>query len=349
MKKIKNILKAAKAFWDKGGEQSKAKKAEKKHNKSKLPPQYKWHKLGRILFWVLFIAMFLFFILAFFGNSGESDNKKVEAPKQNRATMQQSVEFAQEFADKYLTIKGDSKALEKRSDDLKKYMVDDLESSGGLEIDEQSGNETKVKSLDLKNVEESGNDKAQITFKANIEQTTYKTETVEKEVKDGKKKKKVKEEVDKPHTKETTKYIVIPVYYQNSTYAVYQYPHFTKVDEQAKVKYQKPEYNYAYQDKKGVERFLDTFFETYASQKEDKINYMLVNDKVKVSTLEGGMSYKSISNINAGKASESAKDIKVQARVKFEDEIGTTYTTDYNITLVKDDGKYLIKKFNAEK
>lgn len=29
MKKIKNILKAAKAFWDKGGEQSKAKKAEK--------------------------------------------------------------------------------------------------------------------------------------------------------------------------------------------------------------------------------------------------------------------------------------------------------------------------------
>ncbi|MCO4353539.1 conjugal transfer protein [Staphylococcus agnetis] len=349
MKKIKNILKVAKAFWDKGGEQSKAKKAEKKLNKSKLPPQYRWHKLGRILFWTLFVLMFLFFTLAFFGNNGESDKKNIEAPKQNRATMQQSVEFAQEFADKYLTIKGDSKALEKRSEDLKKYMVDGLESSGGLEIDEQSGNETKVKSLDLKNVEESGEDKAQITFKANIEQTTYKTETVEKEVKDGNKKKKVKEKVDKPQTKEATKYIVIPVYYENSAYAVYQYPHFTKVDEQAKVKYQKPEYKYAYQDKKGVERFLDTFFETYASQKEDKINYMLVNDKVKVSTLEGGMSYKSISNINAGKVSESAEDIKVQARVKFEDEVGITYTTDYDITLVKEDEKYLIKEFNAEK
>lgn len=351
-KALKNILKTIKYKWDQNGVEKKAEKARKKQKASEMPPQYKYRKAGIIAFWSAFgfmLLMCLLMLVALIGGGDKQNQQKVKAEPQNHATMQPAVEFSKEFAEKYLTYKSEQDR-EERTATLSPYFIKEMEDGSGIELPNDKEVESSVKSVDLKGIEESGKDRSYITLKVNVKQTEYKTEQKEKEVKDGKKKKKVKKDVKVPKHSETSKYLTVPVIYKNGSYAVYEYPQFTKVNEKDAVSYKADDSNLvpATGQKTDVKKFLNTFFEVYANESKDKIAYMLDN-KVNVNTMEGNLKFVEIGDINIFNEKDDSNNLVAVTDVKFKDDLGTVYTSRYHIELTKKDDKYIVTQFGESK
>ncbi|WP_305752607.1 conjugal transfer protein [Mammaliicoccus sciuri] len=349
MKILKNSFKAIKYYWNKGAVDKKAKKDEKKAKIRSMPPQYHYYRIGKFLFWgfQVILLLLLFIIISNISKGGEEDSeKKVELPPPNQATMQPAVEFGKEFTSKYLTFSSKEDNGD-RSKKLKPYLVKELSDTTGISIDEGKDIETSVKSVDLKKVEEAGKNKGLLTFKAKVEQTEYVTKTVDKKVKDGKKTKTVKEEVREPKKKEVTRFITIPTLYKDGKYAVYELPKFTNVDENESVSYSENNKLQSTSENKGkVKDFLNTFFEVYASESKDKIEYMLDNN-VDVKTLNGNLKFSRIVDLETFK-SNAGNETVVKTNVEFKDDIGVTYTSTYHINLKAKDNRFIVTKFEEQ-
>ncbi|WP_204190920.1 conjugal transfer protein [Mammaliicoccus sciuri] len=349
MKILKNSFKAIKYYWNKGAVDKKQKDEEKKAKSRNMPPQYRYYRIGKIAFWgfQVFLLLLLFIVISSIREGGEGDSEqKVELPPPNQATMQPAVEFGKEFVSKYLTFSSKDDSSD-RSEALKPYLIKELNDTTGVSVDEGKELESAVKSVDLKKVEESGKNKGLLTYKAKVEQTEYVTKTVDKKVKDGKKTKTVKEEVREPKKKEVTRFITIPTLYKNGKYAVYELPKFTNVDEDETVSYSGNNKLQSTNDnKEKVKDFLNTFFEVYASESTDKIEYMLDND-VDVTTLNGNLKFSRISDLETFK-SKDGKETVVKTNVEFKDEIGVTYVSTYHINLKAKDNRFIISKFEEQ-
>lgn len=344
MKILKNGLKTLYYKWQANGKERKEEKARKKEKTNQMPPQYKYRKAGIITFWCLFGFILLMSLLMFFaliGGGGKEKQQQVQEKPQNQATMQPAVEFSKEFAQKYLTFKS-SESNTDRNKRLRPYFVKEMHDGAGIEIDDTKDTESKVESLDLKGVEEAGNNKSYITIRANLKQTEY--------IKEEKKKGKKKEEVKTPKDKQVTKYLTIPVIYKDGSYAVYEYPKFTKVNENDVVSYKESNSNLTVNNsaEPDVKKFLNTFFEVYANESKDKVAYMLDNG-VNVNTLDGDLKFSKIENLDLYNKKGDTNDLTAIVDVKFNDDIGTTYTTRYHINLKKQDDKYVITKFGENK
>lgn len=352
VKAIKNILKTIKYKWVQTGEERKADKARKKQKSNEMPPQYKYRKAGIIAFWSAFgfmLLMCLLMLFAIIGGGGKNNQQKVKAEPQNHATMQPAVEFSKEFAEKYLSYKS-KEDREKRTARLSPYFIKEMEDGSGVEFPNDKEIESSVENVDLKGIEESGKDRSYITLKVDLKQTEYKTEKKEKEVKDGKKKKKVKEDVKVPKEHKVSKYLTIPVIYKNGSYAVYEYPQFTKVEENKAVSYKNNNDNLVPTTgkKNEVKEFLNTFFDVYANESKDKIAYML-SDGVNVNTMEGNLQFVEIEDVEIFNEKDDSNKLTTVVDVKFKDDVGTIYTSRYHIELAKKDGKYVVTQFGESK
>ncbi|HDB3129663.1 TPA: conjugal transfer protein [Staphylococcus aureus] len=344
MKILKNGLKTLYYKWQANGKEMKEQKARKKEKSSQMPPQYKYRKAGIITFWSLFGFILLMSLLMFFviiGGGGKGNQQKVQEKPQNQATMQPAVEFSKEFAQKYLTYKS-SESNTDRNERLRPYFVKEMNDGAGIEIDDTKDTESKVESLDLKGIEDAGDNKGYITLRTNLKQTEY--------IKEEKKKGKKKEEVKTPKDKQVTKYLTVPVIYKDGSYAVYEYPKFTKVNENDVVsyKYRNSDLTVNNNAETDVKKFLNTFFEVYASESKDKVAYML-GKGVHVNTLEGDLKFNKIENLDLYNTKGDTNDLTAIVDVKFNDDIGTIYTTRYHIKLKEQDDKYLITKFGENK
>lgn len=349
MKILKNSLKAIKYYWDKGAVDKKQKEEKKAKNDNKMPPQYRYYRIGKYAFWTfqIILLLLLFVSISKFSKGGEDNSEqKVELPPPNQATMQPAVEFGKEFTSKYLTFSSKDDNGD-RSKTLAPYLIKELSDTTGINIDEGKDIESSVKNVDLKKVEESGKNKGLLTYKATVEQTEFVTKTVDKKVKDGKKTKTVKEEVREPKKKDVIRYITIPTLYKNGKYAVYELPKFTNVDENEAVSYSEDnKLQSTSENKTKIQEFLNTFFEVYASESKDKIEYMLDNN-IDVATLKGNLKFSKITDLETYK-SKSGDETVVKTNVEFKDDIGVTYISTYHINLKAKDNRYIVTKFEEQ-
>lgn len=342
-------MRAIKHSWDRQGEKQKEKKLQREKNIN-MPKVYYYRKAGMIVFWGGFLLALLTSLLLLFTLLGGGDKKKekVDLPAPNQSTMQPAIEYAKEFVQEYYTY--DSKEdEEKRAKVIKPYFVKELREETGIELDPNKDIVSKVKQVDLKKVEEAGKNKGYITFKVETEITNTVEKEVEEKKKVGKKTKTVKTFKKEPKTTDSTRYITVPVINDNGKYAVYEFPKFTHITERSNVSYKGTKKAYAFGEEDGdIKSFLETFFETYASDSNDKIKFML--DKgVKVETLKDSMKYKEIYEMDVYKDNPESSVRKVVVDVKFKDDVDVNYISRYHIDLVKRDGRYIVKNFDENK
>ncbi len=331
MKKIKGILK---------NNQLKSKKP----NKEKIPrpKKYTARKAGAILFWVCFSFMFLVVLTTLFSSgSSENDNKENDQIiKINPSTKPEAIQFARDFIAEYFTWESEHEGLADREKRLSEYLANGLDEQGGL-IAEGLESDAIFKGATIKKVDEKEGNTAHITFLVSFDML--------KNMEDGKKNKQEAETI--------SKYFVVPVAFHGESYGIYELPYFSYVDEKTTIAVNPNTFKTGMKmlsDTKTAENiraFLDTFFDSYAEDTEDKLSYML-EDKVNKTGLNGSMKFVEIkdSEVFEGKKENEFSAI---AEVVFEEpDFNTKFKSNYELTLKEKDGRYIVTKIrnkNTEK
>lgn len=338
---ITSFYQAIKNIWEREG-----KKAElKKGPKSKKPSGYRARQFGRVAFWVAFVFMFFVVVVNVFG-SGNAEGKKNEVtiPEANPATSQAAVEYARDFAQNYFTWQKGEQGKKERRDRLVKYLADGLDQDAGLEVGKLEW-DSSFQNADLKRIDENGSNRAYITLLVNTKMKKVTQKEVETTVGEGDAQTVVTENVQDVAEKPVSKYLVIPVAYHDGTYGIYELPRFTNMKEETNLKISKAVGLKGYEgNTEKVKEFLETFFGSYADDNSTKISYMLT-EGTRVDGLEGMMRFEGLTDT---KINRNDKDeLVVFTKVKFVDpETNVIFNTDYQLTIVEKDGKYLVKGFN---
>lgn len=328
-----------KNLWDREGEKAR----QKKGNKIKKPRGYRARSFGRLTFWVLFTFMFLVVVATLMQPSAAESEKEPIIQKDNKATSQEAVQYAQNFTKEYFTWqKGDNDDwISKRASRLSNYLAKGLDENAGLStnIDWSS----QLNSSELAKVEDKGDNKAYVTLKVSADFVKkWKEEEVTK--KDDKEEKK---QVDKEEKKPFVKYFVVPVAYQNGTYGVYELPKYTNIQDKTKVSVQQNNNLDEYKgNQQAVIGFMNTFFTSYSQDTKDKLNYMLA-DNSKVEGLEGQMDFVKLKDSQIKQDSKGT--IKAFTTVVLEDpETKVQFNSDYSLLITKEQDRYLVKELNAQ-
>ncbi|MCY7576696.1 MULTISPECIES: conjugal transfer protein [Bacillus] len=304
-------------------------------------------QLGAIAFWFLFIGMIAMFMmfLAVNGSSKKGSASQIEAVE-NPATKPEAVQFAENFARQYFTWSKEDEDAGKRAERLKPFLVKGLDQQAGLDLDSASYS-ARFNSAEVYRVEEVSKDKAAITLKVNSTVTKKWEEEVTKTVKDGKKKKKVKEKQTKTDEKGLSKYFVVPVYYKNHQYAVYELPRYEQIDQTGQIQDTNKEKLQSIGDsktQKEINEFLSTFFSSYATDPMNKLSYVLEDKDVK-NGLNGSMNFVKVASADV--FSNKGKGFRVKTKVIFEEpETKTQFTNDYDLLLEKRGSRYVVTKIN---
>lgn len=332
------VLTILKNIWRREGQKAK----ERKKTHTKKPPGYRSRALGRAVFWVMFIFMFIVVIANIFsGEKVESKSQDVKI-KENKAATQEAVQYAKNFTAQYFTWqKGeDDTWIEDRQNRLRPFIARGIDENVGLDVSKMEW-DSKVDKMNLVEIEKKDNNKAFITlYVSSI--FTKKTKVQEVIKKDGKEEKK---EVEKEETKPFVQYFVVPIAYQNKTYGVYQLPHYTNVKEQTSVKLDQREGLREYTgNRRKVEDFLNTFFTTYAQDDSNKLSFMLQGN-TQVEALNGKMKFVAVEGTDIKKDKDG--NIQTFSTVKLQDEkTGAIVNSNYSLVVTNKQGRFLVKKIN---
>lgn len=332
------IFTIIKNIWQREGEKAK----ERKKGKQRKPPGYRARSTGRIFFWVAFGFMFIVVVTNVLSPPSEAVSKEPIQAKQNEATNQAAVQFAENFAYQYFTwTKGDNDDwIEERQTRLQPFLAKGLDENGGLNTSQMEWNSTITKAS-LAKIEDKGDNKALITLfvKADFTKKTKSEEVVKK---DGKEEKK---EVEKDETKPFQQYFVVPVAYENGTYGVYQLPKYTNLPQQTKVELEQREGLTEYNGNRGkVESFIYTFFKSYTQDSSSELSYMLANG-TRIQGLDGKMEFVSLKNLDIKE--DSKGNIQTFASIELKDkETGTVFASDYSVLIQEKDGRLFVKEIN---
>lgn len=325
-------------MWQREGEKAK----ERKRSKRRKPPGYQARNMGKIVFWVAFGFMFVVVMVNVLSPPSEAVSQEPIQAKQNEATNQAAVQYAENFAYQYFTwSKGDNDDwIEERQTRLQPFLAKGLDENGGLNPSQTEWSSTITKA-NLAKIEDKGDNKALITLfvKADFTKKTKTQEIVKKDDKEEKK------EVEKDETKPFQQYFVVPVAYENGTYGVYQLPKYTNLPEQTKVKLEQREGLSEYNGNRSkVESFINTFFKTYSQDSTSELSYMLSND-TRIQGLDGKMEFVSLKNLDIKE--DNKGNIQTFASIELKDkETGTVFTTDYSVLIEEKDGRLLVKEIN---
>ncbi|KML06678.1 hypothetical protein VL05_00150 [Bacillus stratosphericus] len=318
-------------------------KAEKAHR----PPGILARKFGVIAFWFVFVSMIVMFMMILTVNgSSKKSSASIAAVEQNQATKPEAVQFAENFARQYFTWSKEGEDAGKRAERLKPFLVKGLDQQAGLDLDSASYS-SRFNSAEVYRVEEVSKDKATITLKVNSTVTKKWEEEVTKTVKDGKKKKKVKEKQTKTDEKGLSKYFVVPVYYKNHQYAVYELPRYEQIDQAGQIQDTNKEKLQSVGDsktQKEINEFLSTFFSSYATDPMNKLSYVLEDKDVK-NGLNGSMNFVKVASADV--FSNKGNGFRVKAKAIFEEPATKTqFTNDYDLVLEKRGSRYVVTKIN---
>lgn len=320
IQKIKGIV----SYFKRISEIEKEKKERiKKAKRSSVKPKgFFARKFGVITFWVLFGFMFLTVVITIFSGNGEANaNKTVVEVKENYAISPEAIQYARNFTKEYFTWEVSDEGKNNRKEIMTKYLAEGLDPYAGLLFEKMEWNAT-FKDAEIKKVEEKGDNLSHITFLVKFELTK------------GKEK------------KQTSKYFVVPVAYDGKTFGIYELPKFTYIYEDTTLKkvvsekLKQAEVN----DSKKIKEFLPTFFRSYSEDTKDKLNYILSNEKV-TDGLNKTMVFEKINNANifVKEGEENKKEFVVFTEVVFiEPETNISFVTNYQLTVVEKDERYVV-------
>lgn len=305
-----------------------------KKEKVEKPKSYKARKVGIFAMWGVVLLPTL--ILLANNGGGQSEAKEVKSPivqkKENPATSQVAVQFAKDFTQKYFYWSSGDKGKEVREKDLKPFLAKGLDPFAGLDMDNLKS-DSSFREATLKNVEETGKDKARISLVAKYEVTPAGDQGDDKS----------------PVKKKTsTKVIVVPVEYNGKTYGVYELPTFASLDNMTNVKVKDDntlEKLSNSQEVHNISNFLNTFFSSYTQDTKDKLSYILT-DKKHQNGLQNSMKFVEVTDSETFLGQKKNEYI-VDCKVTMEDPDSLTrIQTDYKLTVLKKDNQYIVTKIN---
>lgn len=295
------------------------------------PRGYMARKTGAAAFWVLFGFMFLTVTVTLFSKSDESKTPEAIAMEEveNLSVKPEAIQFAQSFTAHYFNWGSGEEKKKAREEKLNYFLAEGLDPQAGLNMKKVTWNSAHKRST-LKKVEDLGNNKSLVTF--------YTTAELSREV-DGE---------DQPETKTLSKYFVVPVVYDGTSYGVYELPKFTHIDEQTTVKADKQtglQKTASSPETSKVRTFLETFFTSYTEDSTDKLAYIL-EDGSRITGLNKSMTFVKVASADIYEGQNTGEYI-VQSEVVMQDpESDMQFHTDYELAVKKDGERFIVSSIN---
>lgn len=303
----------------------------KQKRKPQRPRGYVARKTGAAAFWVLFGFMFLTVTVTLFSKSDESKTPEATAMEEveNPSIQPEAIQFAQSFTAHYFNWGSGEEKKKAREEKLKSFLAEGLDPQAGLNKDKVTWNSAHKGSI-LKKVEDLGNNKSLVTF--------YVAAELSREV-DG------EEELE---TKSISKYFVVPVAYDGTSFGVYELPKFTHIDEQTTVKADEQtslKKAASSPETSKVRIFLDTFFTSYTEDSTDKLAYIL-EDGSRIAGLNKSMTFIKVAAADIYEGRNTGEYI-VQSEVIMQDpESDMQFHTDYELAVKKDGERFIVSSIN---
>ncbi|RHJ06993.1 conjugal transfer protein [Bacillus sonorensis] len=324
-------------------------KANKKvpRDRSKMVAITLWCSLSGLLFLALLSVLLSVNTRSVVNDIKVSSNKSSEQ-QQEKISVTAGENYLKGFIQEFVNVKNEHDSIEKRKENLEKYMVkqteNDFEESERFQLDGLKGDRV-LNDYSLYNVKE-GDKYSLFQYKVTYTNLFPVEKEVEKTVKDGKKKKKVKEKVTKEEKAEKQLLLNIPVISKGDSFAVSAVPYFTQVydlkgDITVKNEDEKRD-EYTGEKKDSIEKFLQTFFGKYASEKKEDMVYMMKEPEALDDTLEFG----EIRNV---KVFETKNGFEAFCVVQFnEKENEIPITENFSLSLIENSGQYYVEKLKHQ-
>lgn len=338
MRKIFTVIKKA-------NEHEKMKSQEKKKSKKKLPKGYVSRKLGIYAFWTLFVIGFLFV----FVNASASNNNEV-APEdklyaENEAVAVEMVDFGESFLKKYFNLQGVDETKkgtieEKRSESLKPFVTSNILQQVakiytiGWDISLQD------KNITLNKFQQINKDTYLLTYEVllNFKQNeAYKQSEKNSIV---------------PKTYDSKKYVTLKVKYleELEQYIIYELPNFDYVNKSSvqvsavnEVEGLSKVINTETQ--KEISEFLNTFFDAYTKDSNEKLAYLLTGDQP-INSLNNSMTFVEFKKFEVYEGADE-KEFVAFVDVLMEEPVSKVqFLTSYTLIISKKEGSYLVKSLN---
>lgn len=327
-----------------------------KQDERKLPKAKKKGKGSVFLVWFILILIILLSPLAFIraqtaldkSKSAESAIEKMgESGNKKEVNVYESPMlevFSNDFVTKYLTIPKSDEDRAKHKESLQEYLAE------GIALPNYSdfNGFRKLESKTLYDVSYE-EDQAVMSYLVEYTDVLIKKVEKEKEVKDGDKKKKVKETVEEETPKKHVAMLNIPVRAsENGGYAVVEAPYFTTTpdivsNEVAKVENPlEDEKKLKVSEIEEVKQWLEGFLSDYASKPAEDMTYIMDEPK----GLNGLQEFVSIQDIVAYPTKKESRYIVKATAIFKEKEIPISHEENLTIVIEKQDGKYFVKEFN---
>ncbi|TMN20858.1 conjugal transfer protein [Lentibacillus cibarius] len=330
IKAVKRFMENMKVFFS----------AKPKKEKPKRPKSYLMRRLGALTFWIVFSFMFLVVAVNITSNTNSAEEEQTRPDLTiNPATKPEAIQFAKDFAKNYFTWKRDSwKVREKR---LSSFLAEGLDRQAGLVKDGLKW-DASIQRVRLQTVENITENKAHIIF----ETTTEMSRKVPL-------KKQKKKDKTKTKTKKLTKFFAVPITYNGASYGVYDLPFITNVDETTTVTEDANNYREDLTSVKtgeqvtNVKHFLDTFFASYAKDSEDRLSYILTDEKHQ-NGLQGELTFKEVKSADVYEGRKQSQFIVI-ADVTMEDpKTSIQFDTVYRLVVSKKQDHYVVSNLKAD-
>ncbi|MGG0656465.1 conjugal transfer protein [Rummeliibacillus pycnus] len=336
---MKNAFKKAKVIGGNLNEISKQEKEKsdrkKKARKQSLKPKgFTAKKVGTGVFWCAFVFMLCFVVLNVLSNNNKTSASNNAEYKANKATSQEAVQYAIDFSKALYTFDNSEEGSKKHVSAISPYLMSSLPEDGGINV-KDSKYSSKWLSSDVQNVEEIGQNMAQISLRVKTELTERKSRKT------------------KPILNE--RYVTMAVAYDGDTFGIYELPKFSspKVEKTTLSELQyKGLTNADVTISSAINEFLPTFFKVYMEDTKDKLDYMLLDSSLVSSGLNGSVKFKQIENSDVYKEYVVENEDKATKYFAFvtvssiETSTGIEFDSNYQLTIVKKSGHFVVADFN---
>lgn len=334
IEKFVNVIK-------KSSESEKKKAEERKKEKQKGKPKgYQAKKFGVFAFWFIFISVSLVSLITALSNG--NDDKEIKIVE-NKATSTEAVEFGKDFLYKYYNWTN----MDQYNNDLKnhrkellgRYVTKDLLETVTKTSDLWNA-ELALDNITLKKSEDVGDNRGYLTYK--VVPTFTKTE----------KGMNTEELQGKEQSVRKVQYVMLKVYYdeKKDRFVIYDLPSYVnnsegkntvKVASETKGLFTSSDA----EERKVVQEFLETFFDTYTNDSVEKLSYLFENQKA-VYGLNQSLRFEDLKDFTIYKGRNDDEKVVV-AEVKLSDpDTDMEFLSRYSMVIVHTKQGYLVRSFN---
>ncbi|ATO09432.1 conjugal transfer protein [Bacillus sp. NEAU-CP5] len=302
-----------------------------------------WTCVGALLLFCLLSVLLSVNTRSTVNDLRNQSSKPADSEKQNMSTTA-AENFLSGFINEYINVKNNQDAIDERKKNLESYMVKQTQTSfdegDRFDMDGFKG-DRQLNDYSLYNVKEGDKGKL-FQYKVTYTNLFPVEKEVEKKVKDGKKEKKVKEKVTENEKAEKQVLLNIPVVNKGDAFAVSAVPYFTEIyDLKGSVSASEKEETrdeYAGDKKEAIESFLTSFFEKYASEKQEEMVYMMK----KPEALQGSLVF---GEVKSAKIFGTKKGFEVICVVQFkEKENEIPVNESFTLGLTENSGQFYVNE-----